>query len=136
MGTLFHDALLAQHKDAVVVLDGGQTVGDGQGGAAMSQLFKALSHKDLALVIQCAGGFVQNQDGRVLQKYPGNGDTLLLDAKNCVVYGGKKLIAAVGVENLVIVEGRDSILVCPVDQAQRVKEVVETLEKEGRTERL
>ena len=37
---------------------------------------------------------------------------------------------------LVIVEGRDSILVCPVDQAQRVKEVVETLEKEGRTERL
>ena len=65
-----------------------------------------------------------------------SGDTLLLDAKNCVVYGGKKLIAAVGVENLVIVEGRDSILVCPVDQAQRVKEVVETLEKEGRTERL
>ena len=65
-----------------------------------------------------------------------SGDTLLLDTKNCVVYGGKKLIAAVGVENLVIVEGRDSILVCPVDQAQRVKEVVETLEKEGRTERL
>ena len=65
-----------------------------------------------------------------------SGDTLLLDAKNCVVYGGKKLIAAVGVENLVIVEGRDSILICPVDQAQRVKEVVETLEKEGRTERL
>lgn len=65
-----------------------------------------------------------------------SGDTLLLDAKNCVVYGGKKLIAVVGVENLVIVEGRDSILVCPVDQAQRVKEVVETLEKEGRTERL
>lgn len=60
-----------------------------------------------------------------------SGDTLLLDAKNCVVYGGKKLIAAVGVENLVIVEGRDSILVCPVDQAQRVKEVVETLEKKA-----
>ena len=33
MGTLFHDARLAQHKDTVVVLDGGQTVGDGQGGA-------------------------------------------------------------------------------------------------------
>ena len=46
----------------------------------MSQLFKALSHKDFALVIQCAGGFVQNQDGRVLQKYPGNGDALLLSA--------------------------------------------------------
>ena len=80
MGALFHDSLLAQHKDTVVVLDGGQTVGDGQCGAAMSQLFKALSHKDFALVIQCAGGFVQNQDGRVLQENPGNGDALLLSA--------------------------------------------------------
>ena len=80
MGTLFHDALLAQHKDTVVVLDGGQAVGDGQGGAAVRQLFKALPHKDLALVVQCAGGFVQNQDGRVLQEYPGNGDALLLSA--------------------------------------------------------
>ena len=26
VGALFHDALLAQHKDAVVVLDGGQAV--------------------------------------------------------------------------------------------------------------
>ena len=55
----------------------------------MSQLFKALSHKDLALVVQCAGGFVQNQDGRVLQKYPGNGDALLLSAGQldaCLLY--------------------------------------------------
>ena len=32
------DTLCAQHKDTVVVLDGGQAVGNGQGGAAMGQL--------------------------------------------------------------------------------------------------
>lgn len=65
-----------------------------------------------------------------------SGDTLLLDSKNCVVYGQDKLIAAVGLEDLVIVEGKTAILVCPVSQAQRVKEVVERLEEEGRTDRL
>ena len=80
MGAGFHDALFAQHKDAVVILDGGQAVGDGQGGAAMGQLFKALAHQDLAFVVQCAGGLVQNEDGRVLQEHPRNGDALLLSA--------------------------------------------------------
>ena len=42
------------------------------------------------------------------------------------------LIAAVGVEDLVIAEGDSAILVCPISQAQRVKQVVEQLEKEGR----
>ena len=64
------------------------------------------------------------------------GDTLLIDAKNCVVYGTDKLVCAIGTEELVIVEGMNSILVCPVSQAQRVKEAVEALEEQGRTERL
>ena len=64
------------------------------------------------------------------------GETLLIDAKNCVVYGTDKLVCAIGTEELVIVEGKNSILVCPVSQAQRVKEAVEALEEQGRTERL
>ena len=35
VGARLFDALCAQHEDAVVVLDGGQAVGDGQGSAAM-----------------------------------------------------------------------------------------------------
>ena len=46
----------------------------------MGQLFKALAHQDLAFVVQCAGGLVQNEDGRVLQEHPRNGDALLLSA--------------------------------------------------------
>lgn len=70
----------------------------------------------------------RDDDGNIV-----TGETLLVDAKNCVVYGRDKLIAAVGVEDMVIVEGKNAILVCPVNQAQRVKEVVEKLEKDGRT---
>ena len=76
---------------------------------------------------------VRTPDGR------GNiafGDTLLLDAENCVVYGGQKLVAAVGVRDLVVVEGKGAILVMPRAEAQRVKQVVEALERDGRTDRL
>ena len=62
-----------------------------------------------------------------------SGETLFLDAKNCVVCGTHKLIAAVGVEDLIIAEGDNAVLVCPVSQAQRIKQVVERLEEEGRS---
>ena len=57
-----------ENEDAVVVLDRGQPVGDGQGRAAMGQLFEALAYEDLTLVVQRAGGLVQNEDGRVLEE--------------------------------------------------------------------
>lgn len=65
-----------------------------------------------------------------------SGETVLLDAKNCVVYGSQKLIAAVGVEGLAIVEADQAVLVCPVQDAQRVKEVVDRLQAEGREQYL
>ena len=55
-------------------------MGDGEGGAALAELFQRLLHQPLALVVQCAGGFVQNQDGRIFQEHPGDGDALLLPA--------------------------------------------------------
>lgn len=80
VGAGFLDAVGTEDEDAVVVLDGGQAVGDGQGSAAVGQLFKALAHQDLALIVQGAGGLVQNQNGWVLQKDTGDGDALLLAA--------------------------------------------------------
>src|SRR5699024_9073178 len=40
VGAVLQDALVSQDQDAVVVLDGGQAVGDGQGGAAVGQFFQ------------------------------------------------------------------------------------------------
>ena len=81
VGARLLDPLCAQHKDPIVILDGGQSVGDGQGRAAMGQLFEALAYEDLTLVVQRAGGLVQNEDGRVLEEDPGNGNALLLAAR-------------------------------------------------------
>jgi len=59
------------------------------------------------------------------------GQVLALDAKRVTAYGPpEKLIALVGVEDLVIVDTPDALLVCRKDQAQRVREVMEKLKAE------
>ena len=60
------------------------------------------------------------------------GDHVGLDTKGCIVVGKKRLIGTIGLENLVVVETDDAILVCARDQTERVKEMVERLETEGR----
>ena len=59
------------------------------------------------------------------------GKTLLLDSRGCTAYSVDRLIAAVGVKDLIIVQAGESVLVCPASQAQRVKEIVETLAEKG-----
>lgn len=59
------------------------------------------------------------------------GKTLLLDSRNCTAYSVDKLIAAVGVSDLIIVQAREAVLVCPQSEAQRVKEIVEALSEKG-----
>ena len=64
-------------------------------------------------------------------------DTVLVDASGCLVRAPKeKLVALVGVENLIVVDTGDALLVCGKDADQDVKKVVEALKKEGRTELL
>lgn len=59
------------------------------------------------------------------------GDTLLLDSRNCTAYSVDKLVAAVGVSDLVIVQAQDAVLVCPRSQTQRVGEIVQALSQKG-----
>ena len=63
-------------------------------------------------------------------------EELLLDAADCLVYGGGKVAALVGVRDLIVVDTPDALLVCHRDRAQDVKRIVEELEKRGRTEYL
>ena len=46
----------------------------------------------------------------------------------------KKLVASIGVENLIIVETDDALLVCNMNRSQEVKNLVEKLKREGRNE--
>ena len=62
------------------------------------------------------------------------GDVILHDTHNTYVRSEKKLIATVGVDNLVITESDDAILVSSKDRVQDVKKIVERLKEEDRTE--
>ena len=59
-------------------------------------------------------------------------DVIALDSRNCLIRSDGPLVAAIGIEDLVIVATADAILVVPRAQAQRVKDVVERLKQEGR----
>jgi len=59
-----------------------------------------------------------------------------IDTTGSVVFGNKRLIATVGVKDLVIVDTEDALLICAKGQEQRVKEIVEILKAEGKDELL
>lgn len=64
------------------------------------------------------------------------GENIGIDTKNSIVYSDKRMIATIGVSNLIIVETDDAVLVCPKDRAQDVKKVVEILKQQGKVEYL
>ena len=64
------------------------------------------------------------------------GDVLPVDVGNSVLYSSGRLIAAIGVEDLVVVETPDAVLVCKKSEAQNVKKIVDKLKEEGREELL
>lgn len=65
--------------------------------------------------------------GNVLQ-----GDVLAIDCNNLVAVAKERLIAAVGLKDIIVVETGDAILVCPASRAQDVKTVVDELKKANR----
>lgn len=64
------------------------------------------------------------------------GDTIAIDTTNTVLYSSKKIVTAVGVDNLIIVETPDAIMVCNKEKAQDVKKIVDALNAAGRNELL
>src|ERR1700704_494720 len=62
------------------------------------------------------------------------GDVDLSDASGCYVRAEHRMVAALGVSDLVIVETDDAVLVADKSRSQEVKEVVETLARKARTE--
>ncbi|BDT58222.1 mannose-1-phosphate guanylyltransferase/mannose-6-phosphate isomerase [Massilia varians] len=64
------------------------------------------------------------------------GDVYLDGVKNSLVRAESRIVAVVGVEDLVVVETQDAVLVTHKDQVQRVKQVVDHLKSKARTEHL
>ena len=59
-------------------------------------------------------------------------DSICLDAADNFVDAGGKLVALLGVRDLIVVDTKDALLVASRHRAQQVGEVVKALEKRGR----
>jgi len=67
----------------------------------------------------------KDQDGNVKK-----GNVLTEGVKNSYLYAGSRLVAAIGVEDLVIVETADAVLVTTKEHAQDVKHIVEKMKSD------
>lgn len=65
-----------------------------------------------------------------------SGNVITIDSKNSIIDGNNKLIATVGVEDLIIVDSEDAILICKKDSSRDIKKVLENLKICNRVEYL
>jgi len=62
------------------------------------------------------------------------GDVVVEDVRNCLLFSTDRLVAAVGLEDHVVIETKDAVMVAPKSRVQDVKRLVEQMKKAGRSE--
>ena len=65
-----------------------------------------------------------------------SGNVVTVDTKGTIVQGGDKLIAAVGLEDMIVVDSGDALLICEQGHAGDIKKVLENLRICNRTQYL
>ena len=60
------------------------------------------------------------------------GNHLGIDTSGSMIYGGERLIATIGLKDIIIVDTADALLVCANDQDQKIRDLVRRLESESR----
>jgi mannose-1-phosphate guanylyltransferase len=104
--------------------------------------YAVMEHTQLGVVVPMDAGWsdvgswsalweVSDKDsnGNVCQ-----GDAILSGTSDCYIYAPNKLVAAVGLKDIVVVETKDAVLVADKNQVQEVKKIVEYLKAENRAE--
>ncbi len=64
------------------------------------------------------------------------GNNLALDTRRSLVYSDDRLVAVLGLDELIVVDTNDVLLICPKDRAQEVKTLVDELARRERHEYL
>jgi mannose-1-phosphate guanylyltransferase/mannose-6-phosphate isomerase len=76
---------------------------------------------------ELAGLLPKDRFGNVVE-----GDTLLIDTESSLISAPDRLVAAIGVKDLVVIDTPDALLICPKARSQEVKKLVEALGRSGR----
>jgi mannose-1-phosphate guanylyltransferase len=74
--------------------------------------------------------------GNVIEGPHGAGKYIGINSKNNLLFLDKKIVATVGLEDMLIIDTPDALLICPKDEAQGVKQVVQALKDSNLTEYL
>jgi mannose-1-phosphate guanylyltransferase/mannose-6-phosphate isomerase len=61
------------------------------------------------------------------------GQSILVDTTGSLILGSRRLVAAIGLDDMIIVDTEDALLVCPRSRAQDVRKVVDALRRAGKT---
>lgn len=56
-----------------------------------------------------------------------NGNIITVDTHNCIIQGDRKLIATIGLDDMIVVDTNDATLICSKDSASDIKKVIENL---------
>lgn len=62
------------------------------------------------------------------------GDVMTIDTKNCLIFGNKRLLSTIGLEDCLIVETEDAVLIAKKGETWKVKEIVDRLKQSKRKE--
>ena len=78
---------------------------------------------------QWAENFKADEDNNLVR-----GDAVVIDSTGCVIRSDKRLVAAVGLKDIVVIDTGDALLVVSRDSVQEVRKVVDELKRRGRTD--
>jgi len=133
------DAALGTHREAQVVADVWpgvvpQTIDYGimEGAGDVAVIPADIGWSDIgswATLLEILPG---DADGNIVI----DAEHLQVDTSRTLVYGNRRLVATIGLSDLVVVDTDDALLICPRDRAQDVKQIVDRLRKDGKTQYL
>ena len=104
--------------------------------------YAVMEKTDLACVVPMDAGWsdigswssLWEQDDKDKSGNATHGDVITSDTENSLVHAESRLVTAVGVKDLVIIETHDAVLVADKEQAEEVKQIVERLKLDEREE--
>jgi mannose-1-phosphate guanylyltransferase/mannose-6-phosphate isomerase len=128
----------AERSGSMITLDGGAFAES----PADSIDYAVMEHTEDAAVVPIHAGWSDVGSWSALYdltEHDDQGNTLIgdvetIDVANSYIRGGDRLIAAIGVDGLVIVDTRDALLVTRRDRSQDVRDIVERIRAAGRPE--
>ena len=111
VATGLQDFAFAEQEEDVAVADGAQAVSDHDRSAALHCPVQSLLHDLLAVLIKSGGGLVEDEDLGVLDEGAGDGDALLLAARELAALQAAVLVEALVQDELSI--GAALLVNCP-----------------------